>query len=91
MAVEGELLVGREAPAPQSLIDRLQREFDNVSRRHALLRLVADGLWVEDLASTNGTFVNGVRLQARHAVRLSDGATVRFAADLMATVHVGDA
>lgn len=32
---------------------------DFVSSRHALLQPRADGIWVEDLGSTNGTFVNG--------------------------------
>jgi hypothetical protein len=91
MAVGRELHVGREAPAPQSLIDRLQREFDNVSRRHAVLRWLDDGLWVEDLDSLNGTFINEVRLPAGQPIRVHDGASLRFAADLVVTVHVGDA
>ena len=49
---------------------RVGRAFDNdlvlddprVSRRHALLRRVDDGFRVEDLGSTNGVFLNGVRV-----------------------------
>ncbi len=33
-----------------------------VSRLHCRLTLQADGLLVEDLASTNGTYVNGARV-----------------------------
>ncbi|HET9242532.1 MAG TPA: FHA domain-containing protein [Gaiella sp.] len=33
-----------------------------VSSRHATLDSRADGLWVEDAGSTNGTFVNGARV-----------------------------
>ena len=32
------------------------------SARHARVEARADGLWVEDLGSTNGTFVNGARV-----------------------------
>ena len=34
----------------------------SVSRRHAEVRHVENGWWVRDLDSTNGTYVNGVRL-----------------------------
>ena len=34
----------------------------SVSRRHAEVRLGEDGWFVRDLESTNGTFVNGVRI-----------------------------
>ncbi len=49
-----------------------------VSRRHATLERRAGALWLTDLGSTNGTFVNGRRLSA--AVALKDGDQVRFGA-----------
>jgi transcriptional regulator with GAF, ATPase, and Fis domain len=48
-----------------------------VSGRHAELAARADGLWVKDLGSTNGTFVDGVRVSEALA---APGATVRFGA-----------
>jgi hypothetical protein len=47
-----------------------------VSRRHAALRMTGEGPAVEDLGSTNGTFVNGVRIAG--VVVLSDGDIVAF-------------
>lgn len=44
-----------------------------VSRLHARLEPCDDGLWIEDLASTNGTFVDGVRVRA---ARIHPGARV---------------
>lgn len=47
-----------------------------VSRLHCRLTLQADGLLVEDLESTNGTFVNGervTRLVMRHGDALRVG------------------
>src|SRR5262249_30392803 len=38
------------------------------SRRHARLRWQADGFWLEDLGSSNGTFVNGDPASGRHRV-----------------------
>ncbi|MEM8864995.1 MAG: FHA domain-containing protein, partial [Planctomycetota bacterium] len=47
-----------------------------VSGKHAQL-LLDDGLWVRDLGSTNGTFVNGVRIH--DICRLNHGDLVQFA------------
>ena len=52
------------------------------SARHARIELRGDGVWVQDLESTNGTFVNGARVAG--AQRLDDGDVVRVGAtDLM--------
>ncbi len=46
-----------------------------VSRRHAELVLTAQGLTVRDLGSSNGTFVNGIRVSE---MRVKDGDAVTF-------------
>jgi pSer/pThr/pTyr-binding forkhead associated (FHA) protein len=48
-----------------------------LSRRHAHIFLKAGALHVEDLGSTNGTFVNGNRLD-EHAAALADGDLLAF-------------
>jgi Protein of unknown function (DUF3662)/FHA domain len=62
------LVVGRGTEADLRIND------PGVSRRHAELRLESGDLVVEDLGSTNGTLVDGERVERR---RLHDGATVR--------------
>ena len=47
---------------------------DFASSRHARLDPRQDGVWVEDLGSTNGTFLNGERITAE---RLKKGDVVR--------------
>src|SRR5262245_27652218 len=47
-------------------------EDPEVSRRHAVLRRSGASVVVEDLASTNGTFVNGERIQSPREVRPGD-------------------
>ena len=50
-------------------------EDPEISRRHAEVRPAGDGIEVEDLGSTNGTFVNGSKIDSPTA--LSGGDTVR--------------
>lgn len=49
-----------------------------VSRRHAHIFLKSNAPFVEDLGSTNGTFVDGKRLD-EHAVELREGTVLGFA------------
>lgn len=48
---------------------------DFASAQHARFETKRDGLWVEDVGSTNGTFVNGARVTTPR--RLSRGDIVR--------------
>ena len=45
------------------------------SSRHARFEPRHDGIWIEDIGSTNGTFVNGIRLTRER--RLTPGDIVR--------------
>jgi diguanylate cyclase (GGDEF)-like protein len=63
--VKGELLIGRSPTAAIKLED------DGISRNHARVRAETGKAWVEDLASRNGTFVNGQRISS--PVELRDG------------------
>lgn len=47
-----------------------------VSGHHAALVRKEDGYWLEDLLSTNGSYINGVRVQRR---RLKDGDVLELA------------
>ncbi len=66
----GVYTVGR---APES---SLQLESPGISRRHAELRVTEDTVLLADLGSSNGTFVNEVRIS--DPVRLRGGYVVRF-------------
>ncbi|APA88219.1 FHA domain-containing protein [Paraburkholderia sprentiae WSM5005] len=60
--------------------DRYPHQVNYISRRHAHLFLKGGALYVEDLGSTNGTFVNGQRL-GESALALVDGDVVAFGGD----------
>ena len=48
---------------------------DFASARHARIESRGDGVWVQDLDSTNGTYVNGTRVMG--AQRLDPGDVLR--------------
>jgi pSer/pThr/pTyr-binding forkhead associated (FHA) protein len=77
-----EVLVGRVKPgvSPQPDVDLVVHGGDlaGVSRQHARLVRGLEGWFVEDLHSTNGTFVNGVEALPGQRVRLRSGDYVRF-------------
>jgi len=53
---KNEILIGREVGKGDYLIDR---QYTSVGRRHARIMRKSDGIYIEDLDSANGTFVNG--------------------------------
>jgi pSer/pThr/pTyr-binding forkhead associated (FHA) protein len=60
--------------------DRYPHQVNYISRRHAHIFLKGSELYVEDLGSTNGTFVGGKRLD-ESALPLADGDVVAFGGD----------
>ncbi len=70
----------RRPAAPGTTIGRAGCDIDltdpDVSRRHAVVHGIDGGLAVEDLGSTNGTFVNDARIDG--IARLEPGDQVRF-------------
>jgi adenylate cyclase len=66
--IESACSIGR-APSNQVVLDD-----EHVSRHHAVVRTAAaDGCWIVDLGSANGTYVNQRRVTAQ---RLRDGDTI---------------
>jgi pSer/pThr/pTyr-binding forkhead associated (FHA) protein/tRNA A-37 threonylcarbamoyl transferase component Bud32 len=78
LSVDGELLIGREAPEDEGRFG----DDPEISRRHARLSCNAEGrLEIEDLGSANGTFVNGERIDAPRT--LDPGDVVRVGETVM--------
>jgi hypothetical protein len=56
------LLLGRDPSFSPHAVELAH--WDNVSRRHAILRLTPEGIVVEDCGSTNGTFIDESQVTA---------------------------
>jgi len=65
-----ETVLGRQAECDVLLTE------GHTSRRHARLVQAEDGYWLEDLGSSNGTFINGNRISGR--VKVTSGDRLRF-------------
>ncbi|MEE2901145.1 MAG: FHA domain-containing protein [Myxococcota bacterium] len=61
-----ELVVGRASEFDMVLVE------DMVSRKHAIIQVSQGVLTIEDLGSTNGTFVNGERLEKTAELSVGD-------------------
>lgn len=77
-----EVLIGRMDPRlsrpPDIDLDPYGGVTAGMSRRHARLLRKQEGWFLEDLQSTNGTYVNEVRLLPHRPIRLHSGDLVRF-------------
>jgi len=75
---EGEsVVIGRTKPADVPIRDR------SLSRQHATVEVIDGEIWVEDLQSTNGTWIDGERVDR---CRVGTGAELVFGA-VPASVH----
>jgi hypothetical protein len=67
LEVSAPMVVGRDAGSGI----RLDRD-EFASARHARIEPRSDGVWIDDLGSTNGTYVNGARLAGARLLRPGD-------------------
>jgi pSer/pThr/pTyr-binding forkhead associated (FHA) protein len=73
LAVTSDLLVGRNAESDLKLVE------GNPSGKHALLSISDGSVWVHDLHSKNGTYVNDRRIDSK--IKLASNDRLRFDAE----------
>jgi hypothetical protein len=71
---EKQIVVGRSSDLDMVLVE------DMVSRKHAKIAMQSDQIWIEDLGSTNGTFVNGEKIKR---ARLKEGDRVLIGTSIL--------
>ena len=72
-----QIVVGRSSDLDMVLVE------DMVSRKHARIALTEDQIWIEDLGSTNGTFVNGEKVKR---ARLKEGDRVLIGTSILKVI-----
>lgn len=79
---DGEITIGRD------VVNDIQVDLDNVSRRHAKVSRREGKVYVSDLGSTNGTFVNDK--EVRQAAELRSGDLVKTGGSIFKFLYGGD-
>src|SRR5580658_6546542 len=74
IATDKSIVVGRSSDLDMVLVE------DMVSRKHARIAMQGDQIWIEDLGSTNGTFVNGEKIKR---ARLKEGDRVLIGTSIL--------
>jgi pSer/pThr/pTyr-binding forkhead associated (FHA) protein len=74
LAADKQILIGRSSDLDMVLVE------DMVSRKHARISMQGDQIWIEDLGSTNGTFVNGEKIKR---ARLKEGDRVLIGTSIL--------
>jgi hypothetical protein len=81
-AKDGICVLGRSDPVldlyPEVDLSAFDAEEKGVSRRHARILKTSEGLFIEDLNSTNFTFLNGLRLEPELRYPLNEGDEIRL-------------
>jgi hypothetical protein len=57
IVTDRQIVIGRSSDLDMVLVE------DMVSRKHARITMQGEQMWIEDLGSTNGTFVNGEKIK----------------------------
>ncbi len=77
-----EIIIGRSSELDMVLVE------DMVSRQHSRIWSENGGLWIEDLGSTNGTFVNGEKVSQK---QLKEGDRILIGTSIIKLVAASEA
>ena len=71
---KSNFVIGKDALHSDYCIDKNT----SISRKHAMITSGRNGAYIQDCNSTNGTFINGTKLESERAVLLNDGDIIKL-------------
>jgi len=80
LKVDKQIVIGRSSELDMVLVE------DMVSRKHAKIMISAGNITIEDLGSTNGTFVNGEKVKQ---ARLKEGDRILIGTSILKLIQQG--
>src|SRR5678810_567793 len=81
MCIRDRVTIGRSSELDMVLVE------DMVSRKHAKTTVASGKITIEDLGSTNGTFVNGEKIKQ---ARLKEGDRILIGTSILKLIHQGE-
>lgn len=89
LKIVGDAVLGRrtEGTDPDVDLNPFDPAIYGVSRTHAMFRPTVDQLLLNDLGSTNGTAVDGLKMELNRAVNLTEGCVISLG-KLHLKVHI---
>jgi hypothetical protein len=82
------IVIGRRSSKASATSPVFMVDDSRVSREHIEIVRQPDGIYLRDLGSSNGTWLNGTQLEGT-PVRLEDGAEIRLGTDTVLTYRYG--
>jgi pSer/pThr/pTyr-binding forkhead associated (FHA) protein len=80
LKTDKQIVIGRSSELDMVLVE------DMVSRKHAKIQVANGAITIEDLGSTNGTFVNGEKVKQ---ARLKEGDRILIGTSILKLIHQG--
>lgn len=71
---KSDFIIGKDALHSDYCIEKNS----SISRKHAKITSGRNGTYIQDCNSTNGTFINGTKIESERSVLLNDGDCIKF-------------
>lgn len=83
LEIKRDGIIGREGDIGKDYLS----QFDTISRKHCEVLIKVGKLFIKDLESTNGVFINGIKISPYTETLLEKGSQVSFGSSVIFTLE----